>query len=171
MNQSHRTLLTLLLALSLLTIPALLVLKSTFDAGSDRMGSMPGMAGGMPQPVTSPPVGGSPGAGGGYGELAPAALWQALAAKDFVLINVHVPYEGEIAGTDAFIPYDRIGGDTARLPADRGAAIVLYCRTGRMSAEAAATLVSLGYTNVRDLAGGMESWQAQGYPLQELSQR
>jgi len=40
-----------------------------------------------------------------------------------------------------------------------------------MSAEAAATLVGLGYTNVRDLAGGMESWQAQGYPLQELSQR
>lgn len=87
MNQSHRTLLTLLLALSLLTIPALLVLKSTFDAGSDRMGSMPGMAGGMPQPVTSPPIGSSPGAGGGYGELSPAALRQALTAKDFVLIN------------------------------------------------------------------------------------
>jgi len=50
-------------------------------------------------------------------------------------------------------------------------AIVLYCRTGRMSAEAATTLVRLGYRNVSHLAGGMEAWQAGGYPIQERQQR
>jgi phage shock protein E len=109
-------------------------------------------------------------AGGSYGELSPGELSGALATKDFTLINAHVPDEGEIAGTDAFIPYDRIGEDTARLPGDR-AAIVLYCRTGRMSAEAATTLVRLGYRNVSHLAGGMEAWQAGGYPIQERQQR
>jgi len=58
-------------------------------------------------------------AGGSYGELSPGELSGALATKDFTLINAHVPDDGEIAGTDAFIPYDRIGEDTARLPGDR----------------------------------------------------
>ena len=77
------------------------------------------------------------------------------------MINVHTPYEGEIEGTDLFVPYDRIGEDP-RVPADRSTAIALYCRTGRMSQEAAETLVAKGYTNVADLDGGMEAWQAAG---------
>jgi len=29
-----------------------------------------------------------------------------LQSRDFPLINVHIPYEGEIPGTDAHIPYN-----------------------------------------------------------------
>ena len=96
--------------------------------------------------------------------LTPAQLKQALKRKTFVLINVHVPYEGRIAGTDLMIPFDRIGQST-RLPKDRKASIVLYCRSGTMSAEARQTLNGMGYSNVRELQGGFNAWKAAGYPL------
>jgi hypothetical protein len=48
------------------------------------------------------------------------------------VINVQVPYEGELERTDAFAPYLEIVGDTG-LPAARDAEILLYCRSERMS--------------------------------------
>ncbi len=98
--------------------------------------------------------------------LSPAELEEMLADKDFFFVNTHIPYEGEIEQTDAFIPYDQIEENLALLPADRDAEIVLYCRSGRMSAIAADTLESLGYTNVWDLEGGMIAWEEAGLPLE-----
>lgn len=98
-------------------------------------------------------------------DVGPEQLSEMLAGRDRFVVNVHVPYEGEIAGTDAFIPYDEIGGRLDELPPDRNAEIVLYCRSGRMSLEAARTLVARGYTNVYNLVGGFEGWEAAGYKL------
>lgn len=86
------------------------------------------------------------------------------------VVNVHVPYEGELDGTDAFIPFDEIVGDN-RLPENDDAEIVLYCRSGRMSAIAADELVAAGYSNVVDLEGGMEAWEAAGMPLRSPPRR
>jgi rhodanese-related sulfurtransferase len=107
----------------------------------------------------------TPPAAGTYGHVSPAELDALLAHKDFVFVNVHTPYEGEIASTDAFIPYDEVGQKPDRLPADKGARIVLYCRSGHMSTIAAQTLVRLGYTNVWSLDGGMAAWEATGHKL------
>lgn len=89
----------------------------------------------------------------------------AVAMKDAnaLVINVHVPYEGEIAGTDLFMPFDQI--DAAALPADRDTPLVVYCRSGSMSATAVLELVALGYTNIVELAGGMNAWTAAGHAL------
>ena len=105
--------------------------------------------------------------GGSYLNVAPSELNSMLADKDFVFINVHIPFAGNIASTDLSIPYDQIDQNLTQLPADKNAKIVLYCRSGRMSAIAAETLVKLGYTDIWNLDGGMVAWEQAGYEIQK----
>ncbi len=108
-------------------------------------------------------------AGGSYKNIAPDELNAMLKNKDFVFINVHIPFAGNIAGTDLSIAYDQITdpANLAKLPADKNAKIVLYCRSGRMSAIAAESLIQQGYTNIWNLDGGMAEWEAAGYELEK----
>lgn len=99
------------------------------------------------------------------GLLDPDGFAAAIAEPGRVVINVHVPFEGAIAGTDLTIAFDQIRRDVAKLPTDLQSPIAIYCRSGRMSAVAARTLAELGYTNVVELEGGMNSWVASGRVL------
>lgn len=83
----------------------------------------------------------------------------------YLVINVHIPDEGSITGTDAAVAYTDILSNSS-LPANRGTPIALYCRSGRMSTIAARNLVDAGYTNVVELDGGMDAWQQAGNELQ-----
>lgn len=88
-----------------------------------------------------------------------------MEAPDAVVVSVHTPYEGEIDGTDLFIPLDRIGEKAPTLGAAEDSTVLLYCRTGRMSEAAAQSLRARGYTNVADLEGGMRAWEDAGRPI------
>ena len=85
-----------------------------------------------------------------------------LENKSAMLINVHIPYAGEIEQTDAFIRFDDIL-NSAELPANRNAPLILYCQSGNMSGQAASALAEAGYTNVSNLEGGMLAWERAGY--------
>jgi rhodanese-related sulfurtransferase len=106
-------------------------------------------------------------AGGSYQSVTPDELNTMLKDKDFVFVNVHTPFAGNIAGTDLSIAYDQIEQNLSQLPVNKNAKIVLYCRSGRMSQIAAEKLVSLGFTNIWDLKGGMVDWEQAGYEIQQ----
>lgn len=120
-------------------------------------------AGAGPEPATIRRV--EVESGGAYTDVNAAGFAVMLRAKAFPLINVHIPYEGEIERTDLFIPFDQVEANLGKLPSDRGARIILYCRSGAMSATAARALVKRGYTDVWNLDGGMLAWEHAGYPL------
>jgi rhodanese-related sulfurtransferase len=100
----------------------------------------------------------------GYADITVEQLAELVEKEDVTLVNVHIPYEGELPDTDLFIAYDEIAAHLDELPA-KDAPIVLYCRSGSMSTSAAQELVELGYSNVLEVDGGFNAWQAAGYEL------
>ncbi|HEY5878531.1 MAG TPA: rhodanese-like domain-containing protein [Nakamurella sp.] len=86
-------------------------------------------------------------------------------SADRVLINVHIPDEGSLPGTDLSLPYDEIDARVTELPAGRATPLAIYCMSGNMSEVAGRELVDLGYTDTVDLDGGMRAWQASGRSL------
>jgi len=87
--------------------------------------------------------------------------------EEMLLIDVHIPEQQHIKGTDDFIPFNQIEANLDRLPRDKTAKIVVYCRSGSMSAIASKKLVELGYTNVNNLLGGTIEWRKLGYEFED----
>ena len=96
----------------------------------------------------------------------PEELNEMLSTKDFIMVNVHIPFEGDIPGTDLFIPYNQISQYLDELPNDKKSKIVVYCRSGSMSDIAAKELISFGFTNIINLEGGFNAWVAAGFPFE-----
>lgn len=117
----------------------------------------------------------STGSGATDTTVAPVASPQLLSVDKFavaiedprvVTINVHVPDEGALPGTDLTIPFDQIDR-SEQLPTDLDTPLAVYCRSGNMSAEAVRDLDSMGYTNVVELDGGFNAWVRSGRALLE----
>lgn len=93
-----------------------------------------------------------------YEQITAASLASMLPTKDFFLLDVHIPEQEHIEGTDAFIPYNDLESFASDLPEDKDTEIVVYCRSGGMSPSAAKELLDMGYTNVSELEGGINAY-------------
>ena len=102
---------------------------------------------------------------GGYKNISVDQFIEMMGHKDFTLINVHIPYRGEIAETDLLLPFHAIDQQKEKLPDDLNTKIVVYCMSGPMGYVAAEKLVAMGYRRVIHFQGGMVSWKKSGKSL------
>jgi len=84
-----------------------------------------------------------------------------------VFLDVREPNEWNVEHIPGalHIPQGRVEAEVERALPDKSAPIVVYCRSGRRSASAAQTLEALGYSDVRNLEGGIVAWMEQGRPV------
>lgn len=61
------------------------------------------------------------------------------------------------------IPLGELPERLDEIKADKDAEIIVHCRSGARSGRAKEYLTCEGYSNVRNLIGGMLAWQAAGY--------
>jgi adenylyltransferase/sulfurtransferase len=98
-------------------------------------------------------------------EIAPRELAARLAAGPRPeLIDVREPREWEIARIEGarLVPLATLPDEMTRM--ERGADIVVYCKTGARSANAARQLRAAGFTRVRNLTGGIRRWSEEVDP-------
>ncbi len=99
------------------------------------------------------------------GHMTPTELAAARErGDDFDLIDVREPYEVEIASIPGarLIPLGTIG--TALESLDKSRHIVVMCRSGKRSADAARQLLAAGFEHVTNLTGGILQWSAEVDP-------
>jgi rhodanese-related sulfurtransferase len=105
----------------------------------------------------------SRGEGGSYRQIGAddaASLMQT--EKDYIILDVRTAEEfaaGHIPGA-INLPNESIG--EAQMPelSDKKQLILVYCRSGRRSKQAAEKLVKLGYTNIVEF-GGINDWSGE----------
>lgn len=95
----------------------------------------------------------------GYKTIDSEEFNQIAKSQDAFLLDVHIPEQAHIPGTDAFIPYNEIDKNLDQLPKDKNTPILVYCRSGSMSKIASDDLINLGYKNVYDLSGGTDLYK------------
>lgn len=95
-----------------------------------------------------------------YNDLNPLEFKELISDEDVFVIDVHIPEQEHISGTDAVIPYNEIENYASELPKNKRTKIAIYCRSGSMSAESSQTLIGMGYKNVYNLEGGRNAYIA-----------
>jgi rhodanese-related sulfurtransferase len=103
----------------------------------------------------------------GFGGIAPAATKDQLAATKVALIDLREPSElasgGKIEGS-VNVPVRTLIKSLDKLPADKAAPIILYCASGHRGTFGMMALQMLGYTNVKNMSGGLNAWKAANLP-------
>ena len=109
--------------------------------------------------------------------------WDADTAKEklddekVLVVDIREPYEFEKSHLPGAIciPRGLLEGAAdagtkyrdERLCRAQDETILLYCQSGGRSALAALTLQQMGFGTVYNLAGGIELWDAEGFPLEK----
>ena len=88
-------------------------------------------------------------------------LKERLASGDdkFIFIDVREPHEYDEFNLGAkLIPLGDVPAALENLDGFRSEEIIIHCRSGKRSATAQAFMQQAGFTNVRNLEGGVLAW-------------
>jgi rhodanese-related sulfurtransferase len=109
------------------------------------------------------------------GCIASSADWQRVDVEEFdqaieenesaFLLDVRTQTEWEQDGhleNATLIPHSELEEREGELPSEKDTMILLYCRSGNRSQDAAQTLVDLGFTNIIELETGINGWKDAG---------
>ena len=97
----------------------------------------------------------------GIPQMSVTELKQRLdAGEDLFILDVREPYEYQIANMGGtLIPQREVPQRLAEIDRDRE--IIVQCRSGSRSQRIAEFLAQSGYSNVKNLAGGILAWADQ----------
>ena len=83
-----------------------------------------------------------------------------------VVVDVREPDEHREAHLPGSICVPLSSFDPARVPNPEGKRVVLHCRSGKRSTDAAGRLLACGWPEVTQLEGGLEAWKKAGLPVE-----
>ena len=94
-----------------------------------------------------------------YHKLSAEEAYEMMASQEVVVVDVRTreEYDGGHIENAVLVPNESIGSEMPEALRDKEATLLIYCRSGRRSKDAAQKLLSLGYQNVYDF-GGVIDW-------------
>ncbi len=83
----------------------------------------------------------------------------------YFLLDVRTPeeYKEGFIENSILIPLSELEGRLSEIPADKP--VIIYCRSGNRSAQAAEILIKNKFNPVYNMLGGITEWIKKGYPL------
>lgn len=104
----------------------------------------------------------------GYNNVAPAAINDQMKATKATMIDVREASEFSTGHIEGFVnvPVRTLVKNLDKLPADKTALIIVTCASGHRGMMSMMALQLLGYTNVKNISGGVNAWKAANLPTQ-----
>ena len=102
----------------------------------------------------------------GFRQIDPRAAWPHI--QELRRIDVREPHEfngplGHAPGAE-LVPLSTVAAQAGGW--DRQAPLLLICRSGGRSGQAAAALARMGFARLYNMNGGMTLWNEQGLPVE-----
>ena len=94
-----------------------------------------------------------------YHKISAEDAYEMMVSQEVVVVDVRTreEYDGGHIENAVLVPNERIGSEMPEALPDKEATLLIYCRSGRRSKQAAEKLLKLGYQNVYDF-GGVIDW-------------
>lgn len=95
------------------------------------------------------------------------AFKAAIDKDDALLLDVRTPAEFAKGHIEGAANEDWLGGGLLKDVSgiDKTKPVLLYCAVGGRSAKAMSAMIKAGFTDVRDLKGGFNAWEADEQPV------
>ena len=94
-----------------------------------------------------------------YHKISTEEAYEMMASQEVMVVDVRTQeeYNGGHIENAVLVPNESIGSEMPEALPDKEATLLVYCRSGRRSKDAAEKLLALGYQSVYDF-GGVIDW-------------